>query len=151
MIQKKTRIDLINSVTALKSHCKYKYFAVVFIMLGQILEFINTKTYDTILTEKIIEPLQLARTLTKTFNLKNTATGYNSKGVEQKLFNRNITVAVGLLKSIANAILMYLSRNSAIDMAVIKTEQAFYEDSKIDIGLGITSIDDRHVTKVYAK
>jgi hypothetical protein len=74
-IAKQTRIDLINSPTALKDQCKYRYSAVVFIMLGRILEFIYNKPYNTIIAEKNIETVQLVRTLIKTFGLKNTATG----------------------------------------------------------------------------
>jgi CubicO group peptidase (beta-lactamase class C family) len=75
-ITKQTRIDLINSATALKNQCKYRYSALVFIMLGRVLEFIYNKPYDTIIAKKIIEPLLLVRTLIKTFDLKShTAIG----------------------------------------------------------------------------
>lgn len=153
-ISKQTIIDLLYSTTELKDHGKYRYSTVSFILLGQILEFIYNTPYDLILQEKIIEPLQLERTLTKKFKVKNTATGYNPKGGEQELFNWNITAPAGLIKSTSNDMVLYikaiLSINNSIGLAATKTEQVFYKDSNIDIGLGINIINDSGTT-FYAK
>jgi CubicO group peptidase (beta-lactamase class C family) len=69
-VNQETLSDIINNSTALIDYGKYRYSTVGYLLLGQILENLYDKSYDEIIREKIIDPIQLTNTLTNDFNVK---------------------------------------------------------------------------------
>ena len=107
-VTQKTLSDIINNCTELVDYGKYRYSTIGFVLLGQILENVYGKSYDAIIREKMIYPLQMTNTLTDNFNIKNITTGYNPKGGTQELMKWHITAPAGLVKSSASDMITFL-------------------------------------------
>ncbi|MCP2029348.1 CubicO group peptidase (beta-lactamase class C family) [Flavobacterium sp. HSC-32F16] len=153
-LTEKTFAAIVNNCSELADYGKYRYSTIGYTLLGQILEKVYNKSYDEIITQKIIEPLQLTNTLTKDFNVKNITTGHNPNGGLQEIFNWNITASAGLVKSSASDMVMYLktllNKETAIAQAALITERIFYKDEKREMGLG-TNIMTDEVNTIYLK
>lgn len=145
---------LINNCTELKDYGKYRYSTIGYTLLGQILETVYGKSYDEIITEKIIKPLKMTTTLTKDFNVKNRTTGHNQNGGNQEFLKWNVTAAAGLIKSDASDLVKFLksvlNTESKVGKAAIVTEKIFYKDEKRELGLGTNIITDEDGT-LYLK
>ena len=146
-VTEKSLIDIINNCTELIDYGKYRYSTIGYTLLGQILETVYHKSYDEIITDKIITPLKLKTTFTTDFNVKNRTVGHNSEGGIQEFFTWNVTAPAGLVKSNAFDMVLYLkavlNKETAIGKAAIITEKIFYKDKKreMGLGLGISTID----------
>lgn len=153
-VTEKTLASIINNCSELKDYGKYRYSTIGYTLLGQILEKVYHKSYDEIITQKIIEPLQLTNTLTKDFNVKNITTGHNPDGGIQEFFNWNITASAGLVKSNASDMVMFLktvlNKETTIAQAALITEKIFYKDEKREMGLGTNIMTDEANT-IYLK
>ncbi|WP_394749818.1 serine hydrolase domain-containing protein [Spongiimicrobium salis] len=153
-ITKDTIYKIINDCNRLKDYGSYRYSTVGFVLLGQILEQLYGKSYEAIVKENIIVPLQLKRTLTKDFQVKNITHGYNLEGGEQELFHWNIVAPAGLIKSSAADMMTYLNAistsNGTFREAAILAEKKYYQDENIIIGLGLNILEDSSHT-IYAK
>ncbi|BAO76406.1 serine hydrolase domain-containing protein [Winogradskyella sp. PG-2] len=141
-----TLTEIINNCNSLIDYGQYRYSTIGYIMLGQILENVYGKSYDEIIKEKILDPLQMTNTLTKEFNVKNKTTGYNPNGEIQEFFNWNITAPAGLVKSNASDMITFLkailNKDNPISKAAILTEQIFYTDKNRKMGMGLNIITD---------
>lgn len=153
-VTEKTLTDIINNCTELKDYGKYRYSTIGYTLLGQILEKVYGKSYDAIITEKIIVSLKMKQTLTKDFNVKNKTTGYNPDGGAQEFFEWNVTAAAGLVKSNAADMVAFLravlNKETEIGKAAIITEKIFYKDEKREMGLGTNIMTDEKNT-IYLK
>jgi CubicO group peptidase (beta-lactamase class C family) len=153
-VTEKTLATIINNCSELKDYGKYRYSTIGYTLLGQILEKVYGKSYDEIIREKIIEPLQLKNTLTKDFNVKNRTVGHNPNGGIQEFIKWNITAPAGLVKSNASDMVKFLkavlSKETAIGKAAIITEKTFYKVENRELGLGINIITDEANT-IYVK
>lgn len=148
-VTEKTLATLVNNCNELIDYGKYRYSTIGYTLLGQILERVYGKSYDEILRNKIVEPLQLTNTLTKDFNVKNRTTGHNPNGGSQEFFKWNVTASAGLIKSSASDMVTYLkailNKETAIGKAALITEKIFYKDEKRELGLGINiGTDDKN-------
>ncbi|MFK7922375.1 MAG: serine hydrolase domain-containing protein [Bacteroidia bacterium] len=145
---------IINNCHALIDHGQYRYSTMGYTLLGQILETVYGKSYDEIIQEKIIAPLQMTNTLTKDFAVSNKTNAYNPDGGTQELLKWNVTASAGLVKSSASDMITYLqellNENSAISQAAIMTEQIFYQDDNRELGLGTNIMLDGENT-IYLK
>jgi CubicO group peptidase (beta-lactamase class C family) len=153
-VTEKTLASIINNCTELKDYGKYRYSTIGYTLLGQILEKAYSKSYDEIIRDRIIDPLQMTNTLTKDFNVKNRTVGHNPDGGIQEFFKWNITASAGLIKSNASDMVTYLKAvlnpETAIAKASIITEKIFYKDEKREMGLGLgISTDDKNT--IYLK
>jgi CubicO group peptidase (beta-lactamase class C family) len=132
---------LVNNSTQLIDYGKYRYSTIGYTLLGQILETVYGKSYDAIITQKIIEPLKLKTTLTKKYNVKNKTVGHSPEGVNQEFLNWNVTASAGLIKSNAFDMITYLkavlNKETTIGKAAIITEKIFYKDEKREMGLAV--------------
>jgi CubicO group peptidase (beta-lactamase class C family) len=137
-----------NSLTTLVNNCnelidygKYRYSTIGYTLLGQILEKVYGKSYDEIITGKIIAPLKLQTTFTKDYNVKNRTVGHNTEGAIQEFLNWNVTAPAGLIKSNAFDMIAYLkavlNKETTIGKAAVITEKIFYKDEKREMGLGV--------------
>lgn len=153
-VTEKTLATIINNCSKLTDYGKYRYSTIGYTLLGQILEKVYDKSYDEIIREKIIEPLQMTNTLTKDFNVKNRTIGHNPNGGIQEFFKWNITASAGLVKSNASDIVTYLkavlNKETSIGKAAIITEKLFYKDENRELGLGVNIITDDKNT-IYLK
>jgi len=146
-VTEKALINIINNCTELIDYGKYRYSTIGYTLLGQILETVYHKSYDEIITAKIITPLKLKTTFTTDFNVKNRTVGHNPEGGIQEFFTWNVTAPAGLIKSNAFDMVLYLkavlNKETAIGKAAIITEKIFYKDEKreMGLGLGISTID----------
>ncbi|SEL53073.1 CubicO group peptidase, beta-lactamase class C family [Aquimarina amphilecti] len=142
-VNRKTFIDIINNCSELPDYGTYRYHTTGFMLLGEILEEAYGKSYDEIVREKLINPIKMKNTLTKEFNIKNIATGYNRNGIKQNLMLWNSGAPSGLIKSSSKDMIKYLKEilndSSEISKAGIMTEKIFYKAKKgpRKIGLGI--------------
>lgn len=129
-----TLITIINNCSELKDYGKYRYSTIGYTLLGQILENVYGKSYDEIIRDKIIDPLQITNTLTKDFEVKNRTVAHNPKGGIQEFFKWNITAPAGLVKSTASDMITFLkevlNKDTTIGKAAIETEKVFYKDEK---------------------
>ncbi|MFC0181884.1 CubicO group peptidase, beta-lactamase class C family [Pseudarcicella hirudinis] len=154
IVTEKTLTDIINNCTALIDKGQYRYSTIGYTLLGQILEKVYQKSYDEIIADKIITPLQLTNTLTKDFNVKNTTIGHNSNGGIQEFLKWNVTAPAGLVKSNASDMVTFLkallNKETAIGKAAIITEKLFYKDKNRELGLGINIMTDDKNT-IYLK
>lgn len=145
---------IINNCQALIDHGQYRYSTMGYTLLGQILETVYGKSYDEIIQEKIIGPLQMTNTLTKEFNVKNKTNGYNPDGGNQEFLKWNVTASAGLIKSNASDMITYLKEvlnaNSAISQGTMMTEKIFYQDENRAMGLGTNIMEDEENT-IYLK
>lgn len=146
--------SMINNCSQLIDYGKYRYSTISYTLLGQILEKVYNKSYDEIIRNKMITPLQLKNTLTKDFNVKNSTTGYNPDGGVQEFFKWNVTAPAGLVKSNAADMVTFLkavlNKETAIGKAAIITEKIFYKDEKREMGLGTNIVTDDKNT-IYMK
>ncbi|MBB6498618.1 serine hydrolase domain-containing protein [Pedobacter cryoconitis] len=153
-VTEKTLATIINNCRELTDYGKYRYSTIGYTLLGQILEKVYNKSYDEIIREKIIDPLQMTNTLTKDFNVKNRTIGHNPNGGIQEFFKWNITASAGLVKSNASDMVTYLkavlNKETAIGKAAIITEKLFYKDENRELGLGVNIITDDKNT-IYLK
>jgi CubicO group peptidase (beta-lactamase class C family) len=153
-VTENTLSSLVNNCTELMDYGKFRYSTIGYTLLGQILEKVYDKTYDEIIRNKIIVPLQLTNTLTKDFNVKNITTGHNPNGGIQEFFKWNCTASAGLIKSSASDMITYLkavlNTKTQIAKAAILTEKIFYKDEKREIGLGFNISTDEKNT-IYLK
>lgn len=147
-------ISMINNCTTLTDYGKYRYSTVGYTLLGQILEKIYNKPYDTIIREKIFVPLRMTNTVTADFNIKNRTTGHNADGGIQEFIEWNITASAGLVKSTASDMVSYLKAllndKTAIGKAALLTEKITYKDQNREMGLGTNIITDDKNT-IYLK
>ncbi|MCS4301004.1 MULTISPECIES: serine hydrolase domain-containing protein [Chryseobacterium] len=153
-VTEKTLTEIINNCGELLDYGKYRYSTVGYTLLGQILEKVYGKTYDAIIHERIIDPLQMTNTFTTEFNVKNRTTGYNPNGGTQEFFKWNITASAGLVKSNAADMISYLkavlTKGNPIYEAALLTEKICYKDEKREMGLGTNiSTDDQNT--IYLK
>lgn len=153
-VTKNTLADILNSCTELIDYGKYRYSTIGYVLLGQILETVYNKSYDEIIREKIISPLQLTNTLTKDFDVKNITAGYNPNGGIQEFFNWNVTAPAGLVKSNASDMITYLkavlTEDNTLARASAITERIFYKDENREMGLGTNIMTDDENT-IYLK
>jgi|SRR6218665_467884 len=148
-VTEKTLSDMINNCTELKDYGTYRYSTIGITLLGQILEKVYRKSYDEILLEKILQPLQMTHTLTKDFEAKDRTTGYNPDGGMQEFFKWNITAPAGLIKSNASDMVTYLKEvlnvETSVGKAALITEKIYYKDEKRAMGLAINiATDDKN-------
>lgn len=153
-VTEKTLTSIVNNCSELIDYGKYRYSTIGYTLLGQILEKVYGKSYDEVIREKIITPLQMTNTLTKDFNVKNITAGYNPNGGVQEFFKWNITASAGLVKSNASDMLTYLkavlTSGNPISEAALLTEKLYYKDEKREMGLGLMiSTDDQNT--IYLK
>lgn len=153
-VNENSLITLINNCTQLIDYGKYRYSTIGYTLLGQILETVYGKSYDAIITQKIIEPLKLKTTLTKEYNVKNKTAGHSQGGVNQEFLNWNVTAPAGLIKSNAFDMITYLkavlNKETTIGKAAILTEKIFYKDEKREMGLAV-NISTSDVDTIYLK
>ncbi|WP_394972327.1 serine hydrolase domain-containing protein [uncultured Croceitalea sp.] len=154
-VTKNTLSIMINNCSELTDYGIYRYNNLSYALLGQILENIYNKSYDEIIHEKIINPLQLSNTLTKNFNVKHITTGHNPRGGNQELVKWNDFIApAGLVKSNASDMIIFLkavlNQEHTIAKAAMITEKIFYKDENREVGLGTWMITDESNT-VYIK
>ncbi|CAH0336180.1 Protein flp [Flavobacterium sp. CECT 9288] len=153
-VTQKTLTDIINTCTELKDYGKYRYSTIGYTLLGQILEKVYGKSYDVIIREKMLVPLKMTQTMTKDFNVKNRAMGYNADGGTQELFEWNVTAPAGLVKSNARDMITYLkavlNKETKVGIASIVTEKIIYKDEKREMGLGLNIVSDDKNT-IYMK
>ncbi len=153
-VNQDTLVALVNNCSELLDHGHYRYSTLGYTLLGQILENVYDKTFDEIIKEKIINPLQLTNTLTTEFNIKNRTTGHSTDGADREFLEWNITAAAGLVKSSASDMITYLKAILKEDQSIYKaaqiTEQTVYKVENRDMGLGISSIKDGENT-IYLK
>ncbi|WP_316820447.1 serine hydrolase domain-containing protein [Pedobacter gandavensis] len=153
-VNQETLAGIINNCTELADYGKYRYSTIGYTLLGQILENVYGKSYDEIVTLKMVKPLKLKNTLTKDFNVKNLTTAHNPEGGVQEFFKWNIMAAAGLIKSSSADMVTYLKavldEKSAFGKASILSEKTFYEDQKRALGLGLNIVGDDHNT-LYMK
>ncbi|WKK80697.2 serine hydrolase domain-containing protein [Marivirga arenosa] len=137
---------LINQCNSLKDYGSYRYSTVGFVLLGQILEDLYGKSYDQLVREKIIAPLNMTRTYTTDFDVANVAIGYNKDGGVQAPFIWNIVAPSGLVKSSTSDMMKFLSalldETSAIGQAAKLTEVPYFIEGNEAIGLGTNIIQD---------
>ncbi|KIO50750.1 serine hydrolase domain-containing protein [Flavobacterium hibernum] len=149
-----TLIMIINNCSELKDYGKYRYSTIGYTLLGQILENVYGKSYDEIIRDKIIDPLQITNTLTKDFEVKNRTVAHNPNGGIQEFFKWNITAPAGLIKSNASDMITFLkevlNKDTTIGKAAIETEKVFYKDEKREMGLGTNIVADEKNT-LYMK
>lgn len=153
-VNEQTLIFIINNCIELKDYGKYRYSTIGYTLLGQILEKIYGKSYDEIIRNKIIDPLQMANTLTKDFDVKNRTIGHNPNGGIQEFFKWNVTASAGLIKSNASDMITLLkevlNKDTTIGKAAVETEKIFYKDEKREMGLGTNIMTDEKNT-LYMK
>lgn len=153
-VNEQTLTFIINNCTGLKDYRKYRYSTIGYTLLGQILEKIYGKSYDEIIRNKIIDPLQMTNTLTKDFDVKNRTIGHNPNGGIQEFFKWNVTASAGLIKSNASDMITLLkevlNKDTTIGKAAIETEKIFYKDEKREMGLGTNIMTDEKNT-LYMK
>lgn len=153
-VTEKTLTTLVNNCSELADYGKYRYSTIGYVLLGQILEKVYGKTYDEIIREKIIGPLQMTNTLTKDFDVKNKTIGHNPTGSIQEFFKWNITAPAGLVKSDASDMVGFLKavldKETAVGKAAIITEKIFYKVENRELGLGINILTDDKNT-IYLK
>jgi CubicO group peptidase (beta-lactamase class C family) len=77
-------VKMINETDSLTDYGKYRYSTVGFVLLGQILEEVYGKSYEEILSEKVLKPFQMNSTYTSNFDNAALVQGYNDKGGEQE-------------------------------------------------------------------
>ncbi|AZB01770.1 class A beta-lactamase-related serine hydrolase [Chryseobacterium joostei] len=146
--------SMINKCTELVDYGKFRYSTIGYTLMGEILETVYGKSYDEIISEKIIQPLKMRNTFTKEFNVKNKTTGYNPDGGAQEFFKWNVTAPAGLVKSNASDMITYLkailTQGNPISEAALITEKIYYKDEKREMGLGLgISTDDQNT--IYLK
>lgn len=152
-VTEQTLAEIINNCSELKDYGKYRYSTIGYTLLGQILEKVYGKSYDEIITSKIIKPLKLKNTLTKEFNVKNKTVAHNPEGGIQEFFNWNVTAPAGLIKSTTSDMITYLkailNKETAIGKASIMSEKIFYKDEDREVGLGLGISTDEKNTIYY--
>lgn len=153
-VTQETLTSIINNCNELIDYGKYRYSTIGYTLLGQILEKVYNKSYDEIISDKIIRPLHMKNTLTKDFNVKNRTTGYNPDGGIQEFLKWNITAPAGQIKSNASDMVAYLkavlNKETTVGKAAIITEKIFYKDEKRELGLGTNIMTDDKYT-LYQK
>tara|TARA_R110001606_G_scaffold344913_1_gene493671 strand:+ start:2109 stop:3167 length:1059 start_codon:yes stop_codon:yes gene_type:complete len=153
-VTQKTLSVIVNNCTELVDYGKYRYSTIGFVLLGQILENLYNKSYDAIIREKMIDPLQMTNTLTQNFNVKNITTGYNPEGGVQEFINWGITAPAGLVKSSASDMITFLkavlNKDNAISDAALLSEKIYYKEGRREIGLG-TNINTDNKNTIYLK
>jgi len=104
--------------------------------------------------KKMIQPLQMNRTLTKDVDVKNKTVGHNPEGGIQEFFNWNVTAPAGLVKSTAFDMIKFLkavlNKETKVGKAAIITEKIFYKDENREMGLG-TNIATDNKNTIYLK
>lgn len=149
-----TLAAIINNCSELKDYGKYRYSTIGYTLLGQILEQVYGKSYDEIISAKIIKPLNMNNTLTKYFDVKNITTAHNPNGGIQEFFKWNITASAGLVKSNAYDMVTYLkavlNNETTVGKAAVITEKITYKDEKREMGLGLNIVTDDKNT-IYMK
>jgi CubicO group peptidase (beta-lactamase class C family) len=136
-------VKMINETDSLKDYAKYRYSTIGFVLLGQILEEIYGTSYEKILNDKILKPLQMNSTYTSNFDNAALVQGYNDEGGEQEVFFWNCVAPAGLIKSSTIDMTKYLKAvltNNDFAAAVKLQSQVFYADGARQIGLGVNSI-----------
>lgn len=146
IVTSETLATLLNNCNELKDYGSYRYGTFGYVLLGQILETVYGKSYDEILREKIIQPLQLSNTLTKDFNVFNKTSGYNTDGGTQEFFVWSVVAPAGLLKSNASDLITYtkavLQKDSMIGKASLLMENVIHVEDGDGIGLGLVIVED---------
>lgn len=153
-VSQETMSALINNCKALIDYGKYRYSTVGYTLLGQIVEKLYHKSYDQIITVKMIEALNMKNTFTKDFDVKNSTTGHNSEGGIQEFLKWNITAPAGLVKSNVSDMVLFLkavlNTTTTVGKAAVLTEKIYYKDEKREMGLGLgISTDDKNT--IYLK
>ena len=145
-VTRKTLSNMINNCSELVDYGQYRYSTVGYTLLGQILETLYNKSYDDILREKLITPLQMTNTLTTDSDVDNKTIGYNTEGGSQEFFNWSVVAPAGLVKSNASDMVLYLkallNKENGIAKAAMLTEKVYYKSEKGEIGLGINILKD---------
>ena len=145
-VTKGSMLEMVNGAEALTDHGSYRYSAMGFVLLGQILEGVHGMPYHHIVTEKLVAPLQLAGTYTKDLSGAYLTAGYNPEGGVQEFFEWNAVAAAGLVKSSAADMVTYLKNvldeSTPLGQASLKGEETFYSKGSREIGLGLGIVRD---------
>lgn len=140
-IDKEKIHSIFNQKTTLLDYGKYRYSNMNFVLMGMILEKVYNKDFNSILRDKILNPLKMNQTLTTDFNVQNKIVGYNLEGVEQDFLNWNELVAsAGLIKSntadMIKLLKALLSNKGQIAKATTITEKTFYKTEDKEMAFG---------------
>lgn len=153
-VTEKTLTTIINNCDELIDYGQYRYSTIGYTLLGQILEKVYGKSYDEIIRQKIIDPLQMANTFTKDSNVKYKTTGYNPNGGIQEFLEWNITASAGLVKSSTSDMITFLKailkNDNVLAKAALITEKLYYKEGKRELGLGVNINTDDENT-IYLK
>lgn len=145
---------IINNCTELIDYGSYRYSTIGYVLLGDILEKAYGKSYDQIITEKLITPYQLTNTYTKEFDVPNLTKGYNQDGGEQEFFKWHTAAPAGLVKSSTADMVTFLkailNNQSKAGKAAQLCETTYYNKEDRQLGLGTNILIDSHNTR-YAK
>ncbi|WP_316632635.1 serine hydrolase domain-containing protein [uncultured Flavobacterium sp.] len=145
-VTQETLTALVNNCSELKDYGKYRYSTFGITLLGQILEKVYNKSYDKLITDKMIKPLKMSNTFTKEFDVKNKTVAHNPDGGIQEFFNWNVMAPAGLIKSSTADMVTYLkavlNKENTIGKAAITTEKIYYKDEKRELGLAINIVTD---------
>lgn len=145
---------IINNCAELNDYGIYRYSTIGYVLLGDILEKAYGKSYDQIITEKLIAPYQLTNTYTKAFDVPNLTKGYNQDGGEQEFFNWHTTAPAGLVKSSTADMVTFLkailNNQTKAGIAAQLCETTYYNKDDRQLGLGTNILIDNQNT-LYAK
>lgn len=149
-----TLTNIINNTRELKDYGQYRYSTIGYVLLGQILETVYAQSYDEIIRELMLDPLQMTNTLTLDFDVKNRTAGYNPAGGTQEFMKWHSTAPAGLVKSSASDMITFLKavlkNDTEISEAAKLTEKVYYKDGRREMGLGMhISTDDKNT--IYVK
>ena len=121
---------------------QYEYSNLAVGLLGVILERISGKSYEQLLNERILTPLQMKDTRIAIVGRDSSrfAQGYDPKGTPSHSWEFRALVAAGGIRSTVNDMLLYakaqVSGNAAIAKALSLTQQKTFEYGNTNVALG---------------
>jgi CubicO group peptidase (beta-lactamase class C family) len=118
---------------------RYQYNNYAFALLGELLERHRQQTYAAIIEQEVLKPLGMSATRLGKPASPNVAGLYSQRGQEQKPMILAAVNPAGGLCSNAVDLMKYLKAELAANeknRAMLLTQQAFYTDSKMQVGLG---------------
>lgn len=139
-VTKQYILDILSSTESVNTYGEYQYNNYSYALLGLLLEEQFKQSYEDIIHNEILKPLNLTHTtFSAPKNNPNIAGLYNQQGEPQQAIILNKVNPAGGLLSNATDLIAYLKAHinkNDLTNAILKTQKTFYKDKNKHIGLG---------------
>ena len=134
-------LNILKKTNQLEKYHQYNYSNYNWALLGMIFSKLNNNSFENLLENEILKPLNLSNTSCKTIETKNVAGRYDSDGNKTDYMILNDLNPAGILKSNSVDLLTLLkneiySEKSVLKKAIVKSQEILFTNEDLSMAFG---------------